>query len=124
MFHANKRLFHSNGGLFRTIFNGITFFLYLFHGLIEDCTVFMPISIQIQAHSTFFTPKNRMIKVRGASDFVTFRTIFVPEVLHFIPPGTKRECCLLVLNLVSSTLPCIRRPRPRLHKCFEPIWRL
>jgi hypothetical protein len=26
----------------------------------------------------------------------------------------ERECCLLVLNLVSSTLPCIRRPRPRL----------
>ena len=25
------------------------------------------------------------------------------------------ECCLLVLNLVSSTLPCIRRPRPRLR---------
>ncbi len=25
----------------------------------------------------------------------------------------KRECCLLVLNLVSSTLPCIRRPRPQ-----------
>jgi len=28
-------------------------------------------------------------------------------------PG-ERECCLLVLNLVYSTLPCIRRPRPRL----------
>ena len=26
-----------------------------------------------------------------------------------------RECCLLVLNLVSSTLPCIRQPRPRLR---------
>ena len=26
----------------------------------------------------------------------------------------SRVCCLLVLNLVSSTLPCIRRPRPRL----------
>jgi hypothetical protein len=26
----------------------------------------------------------------------------------------ERECCLLVLNLVSSTLPCIRQPRPRL----------
>jgi hypothetical protein len=24
----------------------------------------------------------------------------------------ERECCLLVLNLVSSTLPCIRQPRP------------
>jgi hypothetical protein len=32
------------------------------------------------------------------------------------PPTFKRErvCCLLVLNLVSSTLSCIRRPRPRL----------
>jgi len=27
----------------------------------------------------------------------------------------ERECCLLVLNLVSSTLPCIRRSRPRLR---------
>ena len=26
-----------------------------------------------------------------------------------------RECCLLVLNLVSSTLPCICQPRPRLR---------
>ncbi len=26
----------------------------------------------------------------------------------------KRVCCLLVLNLVSSTLSCIRQPRPRL----------
>ena len=25
----------------------------------------------------------------------------------------ERECCLLVLDLVSSTLPCIRQPRPR-----------
>jgi len=30
----------------------------------------------------------------------------------------ERECCLLVLNLVSSTLPCIRQPRPRLWTCF------
>ena len=79
MFHANKRLFHSNGGLFGTIFNGITFFLYLFHGLIEDCTVFMPISIQIQAPTTFLTPKDSMIKVRSASNFVVLQTIFVPE---------------------------------------------
>jgi glutaredoxin len=27
----------------------------------------------------------------------------------------ERECSLLVLNLVSSTLPCIRWPRPRLR---------
>ena len=27
----------------------------------------------------------------------------------------ERVCCLLVLNLVSSTLPCIRQPRPRLR---------
>ena len=26
----------------------------------------------------------------------------------------ERVCCLLVLNLVSSTLSCIRQPRPRL----------
>ena len=30
------------------------------------------------------------------------------------PATGERECCLLVLNLVSSTLSCIRRPRPRL----------
>jgi hypothetical protein len=30
-------------------------------------------------------------------------------------PVFVRECCLLVLNLVSSTLPCIRQPRPRLR---------
>jgi hypothetical protein len=35
--------------------------------VLEDCTVFMPISIKIQAHSTFFTPKNGMIKQRGAT---------------------------------------------------------
>jgi hypothetical protein len=28
----------------------------------------------------------------------------------------ERECCLLVLSLVSSTLPCIRQPRLRLKK--------
>ncbi len=28
---------------------------------------------------------------------------------------SERQCCLLVLNLVSSTLSCIRRPRPRLR---------
>jgi hypothetical protein len=33
---------------------------------------------------------------------------------HQIIPVHERECCLLVLNLVSSTLPCIRQPRPRL----------
>jgi len=27
----------------------------------------------------------------------------------------ERVCCLLVLNLVSSTPPCIRQPGPRLH---------
>ena len=32
----------------------------------------------------------------------------------------ERECCLLVLNLVSSTLSCIRRPRPRLAKPLSP----
>jgi len=45
MFHVNKRFCYSKGGLFRTVVNGSTLFLYLFHGLLEDCTVFMPISI-------------------------------------------------------------------------------
>ena len=33
-------------------------------------------------------------------------------VIYFV---LERECCLLVLNLVSSTLPCIRQPSPRLR---------
>ena len=32
----------------------------------------------------------------------------------------ERVCCLLVLNLVSSTLSCIRQPRPRLSPEGEP----
>jgi hypothetical protein len=28
------------------------------------------------------------------------------------PRPVCEECCLLVLNLVSSTLPCIRQPGP------------
>ena len=31
----------------------------------------------------------------------------------------ERVCCLLVLNLVSSTLSCIRQPRPRLRLVKE-----
>ena len=31
----------------------------------------------------------------------------------------ERVCCLLVLNLVSSTLPFIRRPRPRLDRTLS-----
>ena len=34
---------------------------------------------------------------------------------HVEAKRRERECCLLVLNLVSSTLPCIRQPRPRLQ---------
>ena len=32
----------------------------------------------------------------------------------------ERVCCLLVLNLVSSTLPCIRRPRPTIRLINYP----
>jgi hypothetical protein len=35
--------------------------------------------------------------------------------IYIIKLLSKRECCLLVLNLVSSTLPCIRQPGPRLR---------
>ena len=35
--------------------------------------------------------------------------------LHNIHSALERVCCLLVLNLVSSTLPCIRQPGPRLR---------
>jgi len=39
-----------------------------------------------------------------------------------VPDSTlERECCLLVLNLVSSTLPCICRPRPRLSYGNEGV---
>jgi len=36
-------------------------------------------------------------------------------VMRYERGFSERECCLLVLNLVSSTLPCIRQPRPRLR---------
>ena len=36
------------------------------------------------------------------------------RLLHDPHLPLQRECCLLVLNLVSSTLSCIRQPRPRL----------
>ena len=37
------------------------------------------------------------------------------DVIDTVSPiKFERECCLLVLNLVSSTLSCIRQPRPRL----------
>ena len=39
-----------------------------------------------------------------------------PAALEEAPMRAReRECCLLVLNLVSSTLSCIRQPRPRLR---------
>jgi hypothetical protein len=38
----------------------------------------------------------------------------VKEWRKWSPPAG--ECCLLVLNLVSSTLSCIRQPRPRLDE--------
>jgi hypothetical protein len=44
-------------------------------------------------------------------DRVVDRVIRVAEPVGVL----ERECCLLVLNLVSSTLPCIRQPRPRLR---------
>jgi len=39
-------------------------------------------------------------------------TIYLPQCLLL----RERECCLLVLNLASSTLSCIRRPRPRMGR--------
>ena len=33
----------------------------------------------------------------------------------------ERVCCLLVLNLVSSTLSCIRQPRPRIFVFNDTI---
>ena len=52
-------------------------------------------------------PYNRVIFGRRRPDSVamewTSKTLYI-----------ERECCLLVLNLVSSTLSCIRQPRPRL----------
>ena len=52
-------------------------------------------------------PYNEVIFGRRRPDSVamewTSKTLYI-----------ERECCLLVLNLVSSTLSCIRQPRPRL----------
>jgi len=44
------------------------------------------------------------------------KSIMVSNLFYQVTTETQRErvCCLLVLNLVSSTLPCIRRPRPDL----------
>ena len=36
----------------------------------------------------------------------------VEHVAEVVKVAKERECCLLVLNLVSSTLPCIRQPGP------------
>jgi hypothetical protein len=41
------------------------------------------------------------------------QTMLMPPPTKKARQPLKRECCLLVLNLVSSTLPCIRQPRPR-----------
>ncbi len=50
--------------------------------------------------------------------FISFASSTTTPLIEREPrvAGFQRErvCCLLVLNLVSSTLPCIRRPRPRL----------
>jgi hypothetical protein len=43
----------------------------------------------------------------------SFHVIASAEIVSWAQQR-ERECCLLVLNLVSSTLPCIRQPRPRL----------
>jgi len=51
------------------------------------------------------------VEVRGF--FIFFPTEEAPKSM------LERECCLLVLNLVSSTLPCIRQPRPRLIICRQ-----
>jgi hypothetical protein len=45
---------------------------------------------------------------RQDSDPIPFQAKSRPRL------AKERVCCLLVLNLVSSTLSCIRRPRPRL----------
>ncbi len=40
--------------------------------------------------------------------------IYILRDKHELLQDRERVCCLLVLNLVSSTLPCIRQPGPRL----------
>jgi hypothetical protein len=44
-------------------------------------------------------------------------SMFCAAMLLACPAVEIRECCLLVLNLVSSTLPCIRRPRRIYSTC-------
>ena len=57
---------------------------------------------------------NRPIRYAGRTKRTseTFANCFLPQQRTSL---IERESCLLVLNLVSSTLPCIRRPRPRLR---------
>jgi len=41
---------------------------------------------------------------------------YIHKYIHtYVYTYVERECCLLVLNLVSSTLPCIRQPG---HVCM------
>jgi hypothetical protein len=48
---------------------------------------FMPMNTKKQAPSTFFTPKNSIIKVRGASDFVARR-----RVAYYICTSMSQYC--------------------------------
>ena len=93
-----------NLGLFRTIVNGSTLFLYLFHGLLEVCAVFMPISILIEAQCTFLTPKNSMKKTCGASNFQTLPT--------FLYQRGSLITVALSLVLVQCTAPLACRCAP------------
>jgi len=52
---------------------------------------------------------------RGKCKLINFTLLVTVEGAPGPSPFCLRECCLLVLNLVSSTLSCIRQPRPRLR---------
>jgi hypothetical protein len=53
--------------------------------------------------------KDKDLQTEFASATVT-TSVLLELIAH-----RKRECCLLVLNLVSSTPPCIRQPGPRIR---------
>ncbi len=66
------------------------------------------------------TAYHEWMRLAAAADY---NVIWIPlsDTVCFVVWQTERECCLLVLNLVSSTLPCIRQPRQTvLHLIISP----
>jgi hypothetical protein len=78
-----------------------------------------------QAHAVLDAKRLTMVNrtvVRWLHDAEKLTTECLWAAQPWQIPAVERECCLLVLNLVSSTLPCIRQPRPRLVRQETATW--